>query len=408
MPRTYVDPTQISSRRVKFALLALAIGAFGIGTTEFVAMGLLPEIARDLLPEVAAANPAEANAQAGWLVTIYALGVVIGAPTISALTARFSRKSVLFWLAIAFTLGTIGTALLPSFEMILVARFIAGLPHGAFFGTAALVAARLMGPENRGKGITLVMSGLSVSNIVGVPLATMIGQALGWRSAFLLVAGIFALTAVAVAVAMPRVRGNKDQTLRRELAVFRRGQVWFQMGIGAIGFGGFFAVYAYLSPLATEVGGLDASHVPWILATMGVGMTVGTLTAGPMIDRSVRGTLYFGFVGMLAMLVLLYFVAGWAPTLFLAIFLIGFVSAGIGPAVQTRLMDVAGDAQAIAAALNHSSMNIGNALGAFLGGLVIGAGMGYLAPIIIAMILTVLGIIIVAVSYLVPRLRARV
>lgn len=403
MSRTYVDPASITPARVRLSLFALAIGAFGIGTTEFVAMGLLPDIARDLLPDVYATNPELANSHAGWMITLYALGVVIGAPTIAAGVARFSRKTVLFWLAVAFTVGTLATAVLPSFGWILAARFLAGLPHGAYFGIAALVAARLMGPEKRGRGITLVMTGLTVSNVIGVPLATSIGQSMGWRAAFLLVAGIFALTAVAVALVIPRVKGNSEQTLRRELTVFKRPQVWFAIGIGAIGFGGFFAVYSYLAPLGTDVAGIDPAHIPWLLATMGLGMTIGTLAAGHFVDRSVRRTLYGYFLMMVVVLIGLYFAAGWAPSLFIFIFLVGFASSGIGPAVQTRLMDVAGDAQSIAAALNHSAMNIGNAVGAFLGGLVIGAQLGYRAPIWVGLALTIAGILIVMASYRAQR-----
>ncbi|MEB4615320.1 MFS transporter [Leucobacter sp. M11] len=405
-PRTPA-PAPRQSRRVALAIFALAIGSFGIGTTEFVAMGLLPDIARDLLPELAAANPDAANAQAGWLITLYALGVVVGAPTIAAIAARWPRRTVLVWLAVAFTVGTLATALLPTFETVLIARFLSGLPHGAYFGLAALVAAELMGPGRRGRGITLVMTGLTVSNMVGVPLATVVGQHLGWRAAFIIVAGIFALTAVAVRLALPDLPGNPGQTVRRELEVFRRPQVWFATGIGAIGFGGFFAVYSYLAPLGTEVSGLAPEHVPWLMATMGLGMTLGTLAAGRLIDRSVRAALFGSFAMMILVLALLLLIAGSTTGIFIGIFLVGIASSGIGPAVQTRLMDVAGDAQSIAAALNHSAMNLGNASGAFFGGLVVAAGLGYLAPLWVGIVLTALGIVIAAASFGMDRRLAR-
>lgn len=404
MPRSPAPTLPLTPARTRLAILALAIGSFGIGTTEFVAMGLLPDIAADLLPALAAVSPDAANARAGWLITGYALGVVVGAPTIAAVAARWPRKTVLVWLAVAFTVGTLATALLPGFGGILVARFLSGLPHGAYFGLAALVAAQLMGPGRRGRGITLVMTGLTVATVVGVPLATIVGQHLGWRAAFLIVAGIFALTAVAVALAVPALPGSPGQTVRRELAVFRRPQVWFAVGIGAIGFGGFFSVYAYLAPLGTEVGGLSPAQVPWLLATIGLGMTIGTLVAGPLVDRSVRNTLLGYLVLLLLVLGGLLLAAGSVPGLFALVFLVGFASSGIGPAVQTRLMDVAGDAQSIAAALNHSAMNFGNASGAFFGGLVIAAGLGYLAPIWVGMLLTALGIGIALLSFRVSRL----
>ncbi|UCR90261.1 MFS transporter [Mycetocola spongiae] len=407
MSRTFTDPATITPARVRLSLFVLAIGSFGIGTTEFVAMGLLPNIAADLLPDIYAVDPSQANAHAGWMITLYALGVVVGAPTIAAAVARWSRKSVLFWLGVSFTLATVATALLPSFGGVLVARFIAGLPHGAYFGIAALVAAQLMGPARRARGVSLVMLGLTISNIVGVPLGTVVGQQLGWRAAYLLVAVIFAVSTIAIALVVPRFPGNREQTIRRELRVFRRAQVWFALGIGAIGFGGFFAVYSYLTPLATEVAGAAASTVPWLLATMGVGMTAGNLIVGRFADRNLKAALYIAFFSMLGVFIVLYFVASILPLLFLFVFLTGAASSGLGPVVQTRFMDVAGDAQSIAAALNHSAMNIGNAAGAFLGGLVIAGGLGYLAPITVACVLTTLGILIAATGFLVEKRERR-
>lgn len=393
----------MSPARARWSILILALGSFGIGTTEFVTMGLLPNIARDLLPGLYAASPAEANAQAGWLITAYALGVVIGAPTIAGVAARWPRPRVLFWLGVALTLASVATAVLPDFGGILVARLIAGLPHGAYFGIAALVAAELLGPGRRARGISLVMAGLTISNIVGVPLGTIVGQQWGWRAAYVLVAVIFGLATLLMPLILPRMAGDPSRTIRAELRVFGRAQVWFALGIGAIGFGGFFAVYSYLTPMATEVAGAPESQVPWLLATMGVGMTIGNLVAGRAADRSLRGTLYASFGMFLVMLLGLYLGAHQTLTLFLFIGLIGFAASAIGPAVQSRLMDVAGDAQSIAAALNHSSMNVGNALGAALGGAVIAAGWGYLAPIGVAAVLTLAGIAIVAASYAAER-----
>ncbi|MBF4566903.1 MFS transporter [Plantibacter sp. VKM Ac-2876] len=407
MPTILDGSTQLSPTRVRLAILALAVGAFGIGTTEFVAMGLLPNIATDLLPELAARSQEQANAQAAWLITAYALGVVVGAPTIAALVARYRRKIVLLWLGVAFTVGTLASALLPSFGLVLLARFVAALPHGAYFGMAALVAASLMGPGKRGKGVALVMTGLTIANVVGVPFATWVGQEFGWRSAYLIVTGIFALATVTIWFAVPVQAGNPQQTMRRELRVFRRGQVWFVLGFGSIGFGGLFAVYSYLAPLVTEVAGESATLVPWALATMGVGMTIGNLVGGHLADRGVKRALIVFFALMIVVLTALALTATWTPTMFLFVFAVGFASQGLGPAIQTRLMDVAGDSQSLAAALNHSALNIGNALGAFLGGVVIAGGLGYLAPVWTGVALTVIGLGIVITSFTVERRQLR-
>ncbi|OAN33229.1 arabinose ABC transporter permease [Plantibacter sp. H53] len=407
MPTILDGSTQLSPTRVRLAILALAVGAFGIGTTEFVAMGLLPNIATDLLPELAARSQEQANAQAAWLITAYALGVVVGAPTIAALVARYRRKTVLLWLGVAFTVGTLASAVLPSFGLVLLARFVAALPHGAYFGMAALVAASLMGPGKRGKGVALVMTGLTIANVVGVPFATWVGQEFGWRSAYLIVTGIFALATVTIWFAVPVQAGNPQQTMRRELRVFRRGQVWFVLGFGSIGFGGLFAVYSYLAPLVTEVAEESATLVPWALATMGVGMTIGNLVGGHLADRGVRRALIVFFALMIVVLTALALTATWTPTMFLFVFAVGFASQGLGPAIQTRLMDVAGDSQSLAAALNHSALNIGNALGAFLGGVVIAGGLGYLAPVWTGVVLTVIGLGIVITSFTVERRQLR-
>ncbi|WP_138944710.1 MFS transporter [Plantibacter sp. M259] len=407
MPTILDGSTQLSPTRVRLAILALAVGAFGIGTTEFVAMGLLPNIATDLLPELAARSQEQANAQAAWLITAYALGVVVGAPTIAALVARYRRKTVLLWLGVAFTVGTLASAVLPSFGLVLLARFVAALPHGAYFGMAALVAASLMGPGKRGKGVALVMTGLTIANVVGVPFATWVGQEFGWRSAYLIVTGIFALATVTIWFAVPVQAGNPQQTMRRELRVFRRGQVWFVLGFGSIGFGGLFAVYSYLAPLVTEVAGESATLVPWALATMGVGMTIGNLVGGHLADRGVKRALIVFFALMIVVLTALALTATWTPTMFLFVFAVGFASQGLGPAIQTRLMDVAGDSQSLAAALNHSALNIGNALGAFLGGVVIAGGLGYLAPVWTGVALTVTGLGIVITSFTVERRQLR-
>ncbi|HQX35430.1 MAG TPA: MFS transporter [Microbacteriaceae bacterium] len=385
------------------ALFALAIGAFGIGMTEFVVMGLLPDLAADLLTSHFAADPEAAIAQTGWLISFYALGVVIGAPTISGFAARYPRQRVLVVLAAAMALCSALTAIAPTFELVAVSRLLAGLPHGAYFGMAALVAADMLGPARRARGIAIVLTGLTVANVVGVPLGTYMGQLIGWRTAFVAVTLVFAFAAVAIIFFVPKSPGDPGRTFRAELGVFRIPQVWFTVGVGAIGFGGFFAVYSYVAPLVTEVAGQPAAAVPLILVLMGLGMTVGTLLGGVSADRNLARTIIGAMlVTSIAALVML-LVAQSIVALAVLIFIFATVASMISPAVQTRLMDVAGDNQSIAAALTHSALNVGNSLGALLGGIVIASGWGFRSPVAVALILSLAGAIVAAWSFRLDR-----
>ena len=393
----------LSPARTRLALLALALGGFGIGSTEFVAMGLLPNLAHDLLPALVAANPEAANAQASWLVSAYALGVVVGAPTIATLAARFPRKQLLLVLAATFTVATVASALLPGFGLVLLARFVAGLPHGAYFGVASLVAASLMGPGRRARGVALVLAGLTIANVVGVPAITLLGQTTSWRVAYLAVAAIFALSFVAIAFLVPFQAGDPGATMKRELKAFGRTQVWLALLIGSVGFGGFFAVYTFISPLVTEVTGLGVHFVPVVLIIVGVGMTVGNLLGGWAADRNIMRSV-FSFFGVFALsLVGLALSASSIAGLLVFAFMIGASSAALSPAIQTRLMDVAGDSQTLAAAVNHASLNLGNSLGAFLGGAAIVAGFGYASPGWVGLALCVPGVGLAVASVLVER-----
>ncbi|MDN4474401.1 MFS transporter [Demequina sp. SYSU T00192] len=398
--------TSLSPARTRLALLALALGGFGIGTTEFVAMGLLPDIARDLLPSLYAQDPDAAIARAGIVISAYAIGVVVGAPTIAAVAARFPRKALLTALAAAFTLGTVASALAPTFETVVAARVLAGLPHGAYFGVAALAAADLMGPGRRGRAVAFVLSGLTIANVVGVPAITWVGQQSGWRVAYLGVAAIFALTTAAIAVLVPGAPGDPRATMRRELSAFARPAVWFALATGALGFGGFFAVYSYVSPLATEVTGTGEGFVPLALIVLGLGMTVGNVVGGRMADRGAMRSVFQLFAAFAASLLALALGAGTVPGLLVGLFAVGASAAAISPAIQTRLMDVAGDSQTIAAAVNHSALNLGNSLGAFLGGAVIAAGWGYLAPTWVGLALCVPGVLAAVAGWAVTRVPA--
>lgn len=382
---------------LKLAILALALGGFGIGTNEFVAMGLLPEIAASL-------NISEPAA--GHVISAYALGVVIGAPLIAALTARVPRKTILLSLMAVFTLGNLATVFAPTYESLIVARFVAGLPHGAFFGIAALVAARMLGPGKRAKAVAQVMTGLTVATVIGVPVASWLGQALGWRSAFGLVVVIGLITLTAIALWLPNMAATHSSSPLSELGALRRPQVWLALAVGMVGFGGMFAVYTYIATTLTDVSGLSRTLVPLALMMFGAGMVVGNIVGGRMADRSVIRSLYLT-IGALAVMLAVFVVASHNPvTALVLLFGIGAAGAAISPALQTRLMDVAADAQTLAAALNHSALNIANASGAWVGGLVIAAGFGYTAPAAAGAALAVVGLVVLTVSVLLQRVSA--
>ncbi|WP_417508366.1 MFS transporter [Microbacterium sp.] len=385
------------------ALLSLAIGSFGIGMTEFVIMGLLPDIAQDLLPSLWATSPDEAIGQTGILISLYALGVVIGAPTIAGLVARFPRNRVMICLAIALTVGNALTVISPTFGLVGASRLLAALPHGAYFGIGALVAADVLGPGNRAKGVAFILTGLTIANVVGVPVGTFLGQQWGWRTAFFVVTLVFALATVSIALFVPKHPGDPGRTLRSELGVFRVGQVWLTLGIGAIGFGGFFAVYSYIAPLVTDVADAPQWAVPIVLVVVGLGMTVGNLLGGHMADRDLRRTLLIGMAGLVLVLALLALLSFQIILLAVLAFAVGLTSSILSPAIQTRLMDVAGDNQSIAAAMNHSALNIGNSLGAFLGGVVIAAGWGFTAPAWVGAALAIVGLAITAIAFRIER-----
>ncbi len=330
-------------------------------------MGLLPDAARDLSITIP---------QAGHLISAYALGVVIGAPLLAVLGARWPRRNLLIALMAAFALGNFASAVAPSYASMLMARLLTGFPHGTYFGVAALVAAGLVARERRAQAVGLVMLGLTVATLVGVPIAATVGTWLGWRAAFVIIGTIGVLTAWLVWCWVPFLPGDRRASPLRELSALRRKQVWLTLGTGAIGFGGMFAVFSYIKPTMLEVAHMPAGTIPVVLALFGVGMVTGNLAGARLADKALMATI--GGVLAWSALVLGAFVLT-APHAWLAsanVLLIGTVVA-LGPALQIRLMDVAGDAQTLAAALNHSAFNMANALGAWLGGVSIAAGLGW-------------------------------
>jgi len=381
----------------------MAIGAFGIGMTEFVSMGLLPGIAGDLLHGLFAARQEDAIAKAGILISLYALGVVVGAPTIAAVVARFPRNRVMIGLLLALLVANGLAVIAPTFETMAIARFLAGLPHGAYFGMATVVASELLGPTRRGFGIAMVMSGLTIANVVGVPGGTFLGQFFGWRVAYAVVVIVFALALVMCAIFIPAHEGDKGGSFLRELRIFRIPQVWMTVALGAIGFGAFFAIYSYISTLMTEAAGGPEWAVPVALVSIGLGMVVGNIIGGRLADKSVRRTLLAGLTCVAVMSGIVAVAAAHPVTLVIALFLFGATSQITVPSIQLRLLDVAGDYQSIGAALNHSALNIGNSIGAALGGVVIAAGFGYAAPAWLGIVLSAAGVLIALASFAMDR-----
>lgn len=376
------------------ALLALAISAFGIGTTEFVMMGLLPNVSHDLGTSVPTA---------GYLVSAYALGVVVGAPLLTSLGARIPRKRMLVLLMGLFTVGNLASALAPGFGTLLAGRVLAGLPHGAFFGVGAVVAARLVTEDRKARAVATMFLGLTVANIVGVPAGTALGQALGWRATFLVVTAVGLVSMAALWALIPQLPAEAQQGVRHELRALRSRQVLLGLATAVFGFGGVFAVYSYLASVMTQVTGLAQTSVTWVLALFGIGMTLGALIAGPLTDRALRPTLYGG-LGALAVALLVFHsvvTVPWAALVMVAV--LGAVGFMTTTPLQMLVMTKARQAPTLASASNHSAFNLANAGGAYLGGLAISLGWGWSSPMLVGAALAAIGLTLALVAGVMDR-----
>ncbi|WP_371597613.1 MFS transporter [Streptomyces sp. NBC_00564] len=377
------------------ALLALAVGAFGIGTTEFVMMGLLPDVADDLHISIPSA---------GHLVSAYALGVVIGAPLLAAATARVSRRKVLIGLMLLFVAGNVLSAFAPDYHWLLAARFLSGLPHGAFFGVGAVVATGLVAPERKARSVSLMFLGLTVANVVGVPVATLMGQHMGWRSTFLGVSVIGLLAVVSLALLVPRDGTHGPAAgLRGELAALRSLPVWLALGTTVAGFGALFAAYSYITPMLTDAAGYADSSVTLLLALFGVGATAGNLLGGRLADRSMRGTLFGGLVSLAAVLALFPVLMATAWSAALAVVLLGTAAFVTSSPLLLMVMEKASSAPSLASSANQAAFNLANAGGAWIGGLALAAGLGVTSPAVVGAGLAVLGLGVAGVAYMVDK-----
>ncbi|WP_326669134.1 MFS transporter [Streptomyces canus] len=383
------------------ALLALAVGAFGLGTTEFVMMGLLPDVAGDLGISIPTA---------GHLVSAYALGVVIGAPLLAAVTARMSRRTVLIGLMGLFVAGNALSALAPGEHWLLAARFLSGLPHGAFFGVGAVVATGMVAPERKARSVSLMFLGLTLANIAGVPVATLMGQHLGWRATFLGVSaiGLAAIASLALLIPHDHAHAAPAVGLRRELVALKSVPVWLALGTTVAGFGALFSAYSYITPMLTDSAGYAGSSVTLLLALFGVGATAGNLVGGRLADHSLRGTLFGGLTSLVVVLALfpVLMSAQWSAAV--AVVLLGTAAFVTGSPLQLMVMEKASAAPSLASSANQAAFNLANAGGAWIGGLALAAGLGATSPALTGAALAVLGLGVAAVAAVVDRRRVDV
>ncbi|MFE6547821.1 MFS transporter [Streptomyces sp. NPDC057746] len=376
------------------ALLALAIGAFGIGTTEFVIMGVLPEVADDFGVSIPTA---------GLLVTGYALGVMFGAPIMTALGTKVSRKRMLMLLMGLFVLGNLISAVAPSFGLMLAGRVVASLAHGAFFGIGSVVAAELVPPQRKAAAISMMFSGLTIANVVGVPLGTLVGQSAGWRVTFALVAVLGVIGLLGVAKLVPDLPKPEGVHLRHELAAFKNVQVLLAMAMTVLGFGGVFAAITYIAPMMTHVTGFTDSSVTLLLVLFGLGMVGGNLIGGRYADRALMPMLYVSLGGLALVLALFTLTAHNKLLAALTIVLVGALGFATVPPLQKRVLDHAHGAPTLASAANIGAFNLGNALSAWLGGMVIAAGLGYTAPNWVGALLAVSALLLAFLSAALER-----
>ncbi|MBO0767134.1 MAG: MFS transporter [Solirubrobacterales bacterium] len=379
------------------ALLALALGGFGIGTGEFVILGLLPNVAASLHVSIP---------HAGYLISAYALGVVIGAPLLTPVSVWIPHKAFLIAGALTLALGNFVSAAMPSFDTLLVVRFLSGLPHGAYFGVASVVAGRLVAENRRAAAMSIVFAGLTFANVVGVPLTTLVGQHFGWRLVFCLVGAIELLSALAISFRVPHAKVDVDAEpvrVRHELAAFAQKQIWLSLGIAVVGGGAMFCTFSYIAPMMEHSAGFPASAITPLMVLFGLGMTAGNLVGARLADRSLMRTIYAALTAEAIVATIFFFASKNEITAVFCLFCFPFCAMAVLPAMQNRIVGLAGGAPNMAAASIHAAFNIANSIGAWLGGATIAAGLGYSSPNLGAALIALLGLGIASVSGAVER-----
>ncbi|GAB4050950.1 MFS transporter [Spirosoma litoris] len=376
---------------MKKELLPLTIGGFGIGMTEFVMMGILPDIATSLQISIP---------QAGHLISAYALGVVLGAPLLVGFAGNYPPKKILLGLMALFTFCNALSSFAPNYELMMVTRLLSGLPHGAFFGVGAVVASRLANKGKEAQAISMMFAGLTVANIIGVPLGTYIGHTMSWRITFLIIAAVGLITLISIQKLLPVMPVANQTNLRKDLKLFTHVEPWIILGITAIGTGGLFAWFSYIAPLLTEVAHFGSNQITWILVLAGLGMAVGNLIAGRTADSTspIKATALFLLLMTLCLL-LVYYVAPFQIPLLGMTFLTGAIAFSLGPPIQILMIRAANGSEMLASSVSQAGFNIGNALGAYLGGLPIAAGLGYSSPQLVGAMLAFTGFGLAMIMY---------
>lgn len=381
------------ARHPRLAEFSLALGGFGIGTTEFVIMGLMNNIAQDMQVSIP---------MVGYAISSYALGVVVGAPLISSLAARVPRRMLLIGLMLLFAVGNLASAFATGFWSFVGLRFLSGLPHGAYFGVAALVAAGAVPIDQRARAVARVMLGLTIAILIGAPLGTWLGNQLGWQVAFGAVGVIALLTAIMIRLYVPKQPHDPSASPMRELSALVKQRVLFTLGVACIGFGGMFSIFSYVMPTLVEQAGMRDAFAPLVLVIFGVGGIIGTLAGARLADRHLMRSIPWILLWSALVQGLFYFAANSIFWGLLFVCLVG-TSVALGPALQTRLMDVAEDAQTMAASLNHAAFNMANALGAWLAGLFITLGFSWSSTGLVGAALALGGLAIFAVGVVMER-----
>jgi len=372
------------------ALWALAVGAFGIGTTEFVIMGLLPQVGADLDVSLSSA---------GLLVTGYALGVTLGAPPVSIITSGLPRKTLLLSLMVIFTVGNLACALAPNYAALMAARVLTSLAHGAFFGVGSVVATSLVRPDKQASAIALMFTGLTLANVLGVPFGTWLGQAWGWRATFWAVTAVGLAALAAIAAWVPASRGQHQGNLRGELRALVRPQVLLGFATTVLGFGGVFTAFTYIAPLLTELSGLPSSAVSPILLLFGAGLVIGNTYGGKLADRRLMLTLVGSLALLATVLALFAFTVHIKVAAAVTVAVLGAAAFATVPPLQMRVLEQASGAPNLASAFNIAAFNLGNAAGAWLGGITIDHGPGLGATPLAAAAVTVGGLLVALYSW---------
>lgn len=376
-------------------LIALAMGGFGIGLTEFVIMGLLPEVSADF--EVT-------ESVAGYLISGYALSVAIGAILLTAAVTRFERKKVLLSLMVLFIIGNLMSALAPSYEVMMGGRIVAALCHGAFFGIGSVVAADMVAPNKRAGAIAMMFAGLTIANVLGVPFGTLLGQQLGWRSTFWAITVIGVIALIGIAALVPTTPASTTGGgLRGELGAFRNKQVWLSIAITILGYGGMFGAFTYIAFTLTEVTGFATSSVPWLLILFGSGLFVGNFLGAKAADRSLTKSLVWILAILTVVLIVFAATAESKVMTVISLFFMGAFGFATVPGLQMRIMNYASAAPTMASGANIAAFNVGNALGAWLGGITIAAGLGFTSPIWMGAAVTVAGLLVLIVAAKIDR-----